>query len=143
MAGLLDRQARAHGLLRTLFPLYVAASLWHFSHNAEYLNEYPNLPAWISRTNIYGIWLGMTAIGCVGFLLYLRRRVAMGLIILGLYATLGLDGLFHYTRAPFSAHTISMNGTILLEASIAAAVLVVALVIGRHRAALKRHRRVK
>jgi hypothetical protein len=120
-------------LLRILLPLYIAASLLHFSHNAEHLDSYPNLPPWITRANIYFIWLGMTAAGCLGFLLYGKRRSPYGLVVLGLYAVAGLGGLLHYTRAPFSAHTATMNFSILLEASIAAALLAVTAVTGCHR----------
>jgi hypothetical protein len=126
-------------LLRILLPLYIAASLLHFSHNAEYLSSYPNLPPWISRANIYYIWLGMTAAGCLGFLLYRKRRSLFGLTLLGLYATAGLGGLLHYTRAPFSAHTATMNVSILFEASIAAALLAVTLFAACHRGAMECH----
>ena len=125
--------------MRILLPLYIAASLLHFSHNAEYLSNYPNLPTWVSRANIYLIWLGMTAAGCLGFLLYRKRRALIGLIVLGLYATLGFAGLLHYTRAPFSAHTAAMNFTILLEASIAVALLAVTVVAGCRRGPFEGH----
>jgi hypothetical protein len=131
---------RSEKLLRALLPLYIAASLLHFSHNAQYLRSYPNLPAWISRANICVIWLAMTAIGCLGFLLYRRRRSLWGLIALGLYAVTGMGGLLHYTRASFSAHSATMNFTILLEASIAAALLTVTVVIGSHRYMKERDR---
>ena len=120
-------------LLRILLPFYIAASLLHFSHNAEYLDSYPNLPPWISRANVYFIWLGMTAAGCLGFLLYRTRRSPFALVVLGLYAAAGLGGLLHYTRAPFSAHTATMNFTILLEASSAAALLAVTVIAGWQR----------
>ena len=120
-------------LLRILLPSYFAASLLHFSHNAEYLDSYPNLPPWITHANVYFIWLGMTAAGCLGFVLYRKRRSPVGLVVLGLYALAGLGGLLHYTRAPFSAHTAAMNFTILLEAASSVALLAVTVIAGCQR----------
>ena len=59
--------------------------------------------------------------------------------MLGLYATAGLGGLLHYTRASFSAHTATMNVTILLEASIAAALLAVTVVAACRRGPVQCH----
>ena len=49
-------------LARTRSPVCV-----HFMHNAEHLGGYPNLPAWLSRSQIYGAWCGITVVGLVGF----------------------------------------------------------------------------
>ena len=106
-----------------LLVLYAAASLVHFAHNAEYLSDYPNLPAWLSRSGVYLAWLGLTAVGVVGFVLYRSSLQLAGLLLLGLYAALGFDGLLHYTRAPFGAHTSVMNFTIWFEVATAAVLL--------------------
>ena len=50
-------------VLRTVLIAYAAASLLHFGHNAEHLSEYPNLPTWITRADVYLSWLAQTAIG--------------------------------------------------------------------------------
>jgi hypothetical protein len=39
---------------------YAAASLVHFVHNAEFLADYPSMPAWLSRATVYGAWLGLS-----------------------------------------------------------------------------------
>lgn len=106
---------------------YLAASFLHFAHNAEYLNDYPNLPAWLSRPDVHAVWLGSAAAGVGGYALYRLGLRAAGLILLGLYAVFGFDGLLHYVRAPLAAHTAAMNFTIWLEV-VAAAVLLVAVV---------------
>jgi hypothetical protein len=101
------------------------ASLFHHVHNAELLDEYPNMPAWLSPWHIYAAWLTATAIGLIGYWLLLRGRrvVAIGLLIA--YGVYGLDSLVHYLRAPVSAHTLAMNLSIWLEAAFAAALLLV------------------
>ncbi len=118
--------------LGRLLLLYVAASLLHFSHNAEYLISYPNLPHWITRTDIYLIWLAASVLGGLGFLLYRKRQSAIGLAALALYATLGLGGLLHYTRAPLAAHSAMMNFSILFESVAATALLGAVFAAGLH-----------
>jgi hypothetical protein len=98
---------------------YAAASLLHFAHNAERLAEYPNLPSWLTRSQVYVAWICVTATGLVGYLLYRTGRASSGLALLAVYAALGLDGLLHYTRAPAAAHSAAMNLTIWLEVAAA------------------------
>jgi len=107
-----------------LLILYLAASFLHFAHNAEFLNDYPNLPDWLTRSRVYVAWTGLAAIGVAGLALYLRGWQSCGLLLMGLYAAFGFDGLLHYSRAPFGAHTIAMNFTIWFEAATAAALLI-------------------
>jgi hypothetical protein len=115
-------------VLPALLLLYCAASLVHFAHNAEFLADYPNLPAWLTRAQVYLVWTGITLTGVVGYLLAHTRYPRAGLSILTVYAALGLDGLAHYSRAPFDAHTTMMNFTILFE--VAAAIAVLAAIVG-------------
>ena len=64
-----DTMVRNGKTLRGLLALYGLASLVHFVHNAEHLVDYPNLPVWLSRFQIYGAWCGITALGIVGYTL--------------------------------------------------------------------------
>jgi predicted branched-subunit amino acid permease len=110
-------------LLFLLVAVYAAASLVHFVHNAEFLGDYPGLPDSWSRGGVYLAWVGMTAVGALGALLVYRTREAIGLLLLAVYAALGMDSLGHYVVAPVSAHSSMMNTTILLEVGAAALVL--------------------
>src|SRR5262245_28033274 len=110
-----------------LLLLYCGASLLHFAHNAEYLADYPDLPHWISRTSIYLAWAVIFMIGLCGYLLWRRERSVPGLILLGIYTSLGFDGLLHYGRAPMAAHTFGMNLTIWMEVVAAAVALAAVL----------------
>ena len=101
---------------------YCLASFAHFAHNAEYLDSYPNLPAWLSRAEIYLTWCAITAVGVVGYWLHQRRHTWFGAAVLALYAALGFDGLLHYQRAPMAA-PIAMHVTIWTEVVAAAGVL--------------------
>ena len=120
--------SRARRALPILLVLYALASLGHFVHNAEFLADYPNLPVWLTRAQVYVAWLGIQAVGVLGYLLSRTRYQFLGFGVLGVYAAIGLDGLLHYSRAPMSAHTATMNFTIWFE--VAAAVLVLCALAG-------------
>jgi hypothetical protein len=64
------RAERGRAWLGGLLLLYGAASLLHFAHNAEYLADYPNLPAWLGRSDVYLVWLGLAAVGLGGYALF-------------------------------------------------------------------------
>ena len=115
--------------------LYGAFSLVHFTHNAEFLAEYPGLPSTWTRAGVYLAWLAITAVGVLGWFLLSRGLVVAGLSTLAVYAALGLDSLGHYVVAPVSAHTFAMNSTILVEVTAAALVLaeVTRQIVGRFR----------
>ena len=113
----------SRGILLALLVAYGAASLVHFIHNAEFLADYPGMPSSWTREGVYLVWLAMSLIGVVGWLLASRGFQVAGLLLVALYAVCGLDSLGHYVLAPLSAHTMAMNSTILLEVTAAALVL--------------------
>jgi len=117
-----EPSARRGQLLAALLILYAAASLVHFAHNAEFVRDYPNMPASWTRAGVYGAWVALSAIGLSGWLL--SRRSAVGLLLIALYAALGIDSLGHYALAPMARHTGMMNATILSEVTTATLVLV-------------------
>lgn len=106
-----------------LLVAYAAASLWHFVHNGAYLQHYPNLPATWSPLEVYVAGCLLTMVGLCGYLLYRAGRLVGGLSVLVLYAAAGFAGLLHYTRAPLSHHTTTMNITICTEAATGALLL--------------------
>ena len=124
--------------LATLVLAYALCSLIHFVHNAEFLAEYPNMPAWLSRGGVYLAWLGLTAIGALGYVLFRNGYRVAGLLLVAVYGFLGLDSLGHYTLAPFSAHTAAMNLTIVADVATAALVLIGSLVAIARRGAKER-----
>lgn len=120
----------ANRSLLALVLVHAAASLVHFAHNATFLTDYPNMPAWLSPAGVYAVWLAQTAVGAVGMLLVLRGRM-IGLALIAVYAVLGFAGLDHYVLAPISAHTLAMNATIWLE--FASGLLLLTFVVWRIR----------
>jgi hypothetical protein len=110
--------------------VYGAASLTHFVHNALYIDTYPNLPTWLTPAVVYTSWLMTVAIGAFGYWSCRRGSTVAGLTLIGVFAAAGFGGLDHYTRAPISAHSMTMNTTILGEVVAASALLVVIAWIG-------------
>lgn len=106
---------------------YAGASLFHHAHNAEFLGEYPNMPASLSPAAVYIAWLIAAAAGLTGYFLLRRGARIAGLILLAAYGLYGLDSLVHYVLAPLSMHTFTMNLSIWLEAVTAAGLLVMVL----------------
>jgi hypothetical protein len=118
---------RRRSLLAILLVVYAPASLLHFIHNAEFLADYPGMPASWTRQGVYAVWVAITLTGVVGWLLSIRGFPIVGLLLIAVYAVCGLDSLGHYLLAPMSAHTAAMNATILVE--VIAAALVLAVVV--------------
>jgi hypothetical protein len=137
------RALRSGGLLAGLTLFYLATSLLHFAHNAEYLGDYPNLPVWLTRAGIYLVWVGQTALGIIGYVLHRRGWQLTGLCLLAVYAAFGFDGLLHYTRAPIEAHSAAMNFTIWFEVVAAAVLLLAVLALFTSRLAPNAQRTVK
>jgi hypothetical protein len=106
---------------------YFLASLGHFTHNAEFLCEYPNLPEWLTRAKVYLAWIAITTVGVVGFLFVRSGYVRFGLALVAIYAALGFDGLGHYAVAPFAWHSFGANFTIVSEVVAAGALLSVSV----------------
>jgi len=121
--------SRLPGYLFALLAIYCAASLVHFVHNAQFITEYPNLPAWLTSSEVYLAWLAVTSVGAAGVAIAMSGRRVFGLVLIAGYAALGFAGLDHYTRAPLSAHTLAMNATIAFEVAAAAALLAVSLAL--------------
>lgn len=121
-----QRPVRADALF-TLLLAYGIASLLHHVHNATFLDEYPNMPAWLTPAGVYAAWFAITLVGLLGYFLTRRGYRLSGLAALAAYGALGLDGLGHYGLAPLSAHTIAMNLTIGLEVATGVLLAVAAL----------------
>jgi hypothetical protein len=113
--GALPGQAGIPAHIWILVALYCAASLIHFTHNAEYIAFYPNMPAWLTREKVYIAWLAVTSVGLTGaaFAAFGWRIAAV--LALAAYGCFGLDGLGHYALALCSQHTFAMNFTIWFE----------------------------
>lgn len=124
-----------------LLAVYFTASLIHFAHNAEYIAFYPNMPAWLTREQVYLVWLAVSSLGVAGLLVMRLGWHAAGAALLAAYGAMGLDGLGHYTLALCSEHTLAMNLTILFEVAAGAALAIASAVFAvRLRSAVRLQR---
>lgn len=129
----LMRMTPSFKVLLALTAAYFLTSFGHFSHNAEFICEYPNLPAWLTRAQVYAVWAAITSVGALGLLLIRKKLMAIGLALMAVYAALGFDGLGHYALAPIELHPLIANVTILSEVVAAALLLPVVLwLLGSH-----------
>lgn len=125
-------------LVWALTAVYTAASLAHFTHNAEYIAFYPNMPAWITRETVYQAWLAVAGVGAAGILFACMGWAVMGAIAVGAYGALGLNGLAHYTLALCSEHTLGANLTIWFEVVSGFSLMVCATALAGRTAAKRR-----
>jgi hypothetical protein len=95
--------------------VYLIASLGHFVHNAEFLDQYPNLPGWITRKGVYLGWLIVTLPGLAAMFAWARGRAGLAFGLLALWGALAYLGLDHYYVAPASAHPSFANVSIVFE----------------------------
>lgn len=100
-----------------------AATLLHHVHNAEFLDQYPNLPARLSAPLVYAAWIIAAATGFAGYVTFRAGHRQLGLGLVAVYGIYALDGLVHYALAPLAAHTVAMNATIWIEALAGAGLL--------------------
>ena len=124
-----DRDTRRHPFALPVYFLvmlavYCAASLIHFTHNATFIADYPNLPAWLGRAQFHEAWIAIALIGVLGLIIFFGGFQKTGVLILAIYAAIGFDGLEHCTRSPIAAHTLAMNATIGFEVPAATVLLV-------------------
>ena len=112
-----------------LVATYFAASLAHFSHNAQYIAFYPGMPAWLTPGKVWLFWFAVCGVGLLAWALTRLGLRSLGLLALGVYGALGLDGLLHYRLGLCSEHTLMSNLTIWAEATTGLALLLVSTVL--------------
>ena len=96
MGAIIVKSAKTHSArkmiqgnwLLIIMIIYCLASLVHFTHNAVFIDEYPNLPGWISSAGVYITWLGITSIGIVGYLLVHYGNRLAGLVTCAVYGAM-------------------------------------------------------
>ena len=119
--------------LLVLIAAYFLASLVHFSHNAQYIAFYPGMPAWLTPGRVWLFWFAVCGVGLLAWVLNRLGMKALGLMVLGVYGALGLDGLLHYRLGLCSEHTLLANLTIWAEAATGLMLLLVSAVLSARR----------
>ncbi|HTM59526.1 MAG TPA: hypothetical protein VL199_04125 [Burkholderiales bacterium] len=124
-----ERDAAKSKLLLGFLLAYMVGSFIHNFHNAQFIDEYPNMPRGFPVALAYVVWGTVTAVGLAGYYAVRRGRELLGLGLVGAYAAFGLLVLGHYKLAPVSAHSIGANVTIAIELVTAALLLGTVIVL--------------
>jgi len=119
--------------MQALLAVYFVATLAHFSHNAEFIAFYPNMPQSLTRETVYLAWLAITGIGVAALIVLRLGWPVLGALLLGVYGAMGLDGLGHYMLGLCSEHTLATNLTIGFEVVTGIALLLASSVLAKRR----------
>jgi len=111
----IERDPARSNLLLAFLVAYMVGSFIHHFHNAQFIDQYPNMPKGFPPAMAYVVWGAVTLVGLAGYYATRLGHELLGLLVLGVYAAYGLMVLGHYKLAPMSAHTIGANVTIGLE----------------------------
>lgn len=118
------RETNVPPALAPLMVIYGLASFVHFTHNAVFLRDYPNMPPGLTSRGVYLAFALVVGVGVLGHRLVRSGYRRLGLTVIALYALLGFAGLDHYVVAPVRAHSMTMHATIVGEVAMAAILLV-------------------
>lgn len=118
-------------LLAGLLVSNVVASAAHFADNALRFDHYPE-PTWITGPGVVdSLWFAITPLLVIAWWLARRNRQRTAFVALTIYAVLSLFTLGHYFYASPMSLSFSINALIILEATSAALLLLLApLAIG-------------
>jgi len=89
---------RAVRILSWIFAVAVVVSIVHYTDNYVNYHDYPQ-PKTLSNAPealVPGFWLGFTAAGLAGYLLFRRRPSDLALVLLAVYSASGLIGIGHF-----------------------------------------------
>jgi len=88
-------------ILTAIFAFAVVVSIVHYTDNYANYHDYPQ-PKTLSDAPellVPAFWVGFTAAGVAGYLLFRRGPSNLALILLAVYSGSGLVGIGHYTAA--------------------------------------------
>lgn len=89
---------RAVRVLGWIFAVAVVVSIIHYTDNYVNYHDYPQ-PKTLSdapEALVPGFWVGFTAAGLAGYLLFRRSASDLALVLLAVYSGSGLVGIGHY-----------------------------------------------
>jgi hypothetical protein len=99
-----------------LAALYGLCTFAHFTHHAEFLVYYPNLPEALTREVVYLLWMAVTVVGMAAVPFSMLGMGVVAALLLALYGLLGLSGLAHYSLGAWEEHSLVANLLIVFQA---------------------------
>jgi hypothetical protein len=90
---------RGAGALKLLLGASVASTAFHYTDNFVAVATYPGtdtIAPGPARVAVVLTWVGLTAVGALGYRLYLRGRHPAAEVCLAVYSVTGISTLGHY-----------------------------------------------
>jgi hypothetical protein len=122
----MDKIQQHQKWLLILLVMNIVITAFHYTDNFIDFEHYPS-PAWITQQGVWLAWIILTAIGIIGYVLYIKRVFWLAYISIAIYSITGAFSPGHYffpAKVPFS---FKMHTFIWLDAIAGAAILVFTL----------------
>jgi hypothetical protein len=119
-------QPPSYKTIRNVVALSICVTLFHFTDNFIYVDEYPQ-PGWINAAVVVIAWLLFTAVGIAAVRFYKSGNLAMGQPFLFAYAFTGISSLGHFMSGPPSDFTTRGLVSIFMDGTVGLIVLGVAI----------------
>lgn len=113
--------------IRNVVALSVCVTLFHFTDNFIYVEDYPQ-PDWITAAVVAVSWPLFTAVGIAAVRAYKRGNLALAQPLLFAYAFTGISSLGHFLSAgPPDELTTRGLVSVLMDGTVGVIVLAVAI----------------
>ncbi len=112
----MDKIQRRQKWLLILLLTNIVITAFHYTDNFLDFEHYPS-PTWITQQGVWVAWVILTAIGIIGYFLYINRIFWLAYISIAIYSMTGAFTPAHYffpAKVPFSfkMHTLIWLDTI-------------------------------
>ncbi len=121
-----ERGFRSDAVLLAILSAAILSTAIHYTDNAIAIERYPGTETWEPAV-VPLAWVALTAIGLLGYRLYLRGDHLPAHLCLLVYSVTGLSSLGHYRSGDWSEFTSTMHVSILADGLTGAAVLAFAV----------------
>ncbi len=119
-------RAPSYETVRNVVALSVVVTLFHFTDNFIYVDDYPQ-PDWINAAVVAISWPLFTAVGLAAIYFYKRGNLALAHPLLVGYAYTGISSLGHFLSGPPGELTTRGLVSVLMDGTVGFAVLGVAI----------------
>jgi hypothetical protein len=118
----MDTKQQSQQWLLILLVINIVITAFHYTDNFLHFEHYP-APAWITQRGVYISWLILTAIGMLGYLLYIKQVFWAAYLCLSIYSITGGFSPGHYFFPATEAFSFKMHTLIWLDAIVGLSVL--------------------
>ena len=110
--------------LRIVLGASIVSTAVHYTDNLVNIDRFPQ-PGWVTEPRVWMSWVLLTAIGLIGYRLYVRGNFVAAHACLAIYSYTGLSSLGHYLYG--TPEPLLRNVSIVLDGLTGGAVLAFAV----------------